>query len=115
VSLGSAVLSPVATGVLVLMAYGLAFIGGVVQQIGMFLSNNTAERIGAAVHYLIPSDAFFRMALSGLAPPNSILPEFAGGPFGSPSAATIGQVLFGAAYLVACLGAAAYLFERRDI
>jgi len=115
VSLGSAVLSPVATGVMVLMAYGLAFIGGVVQQIGIFLSNGTAERIGAAVHYLIPSDAFFRMSLNGLAPRTSILPDFASGPFGNPAAPTVSQVLFGVAYLVACMAAAAYLFERRDI
>ncbi len=115
VSLGSAVLSPVATGVLVLMAYGLAFIGGVVQQIGMFLQNGTAERLGAAVHYLIPSDAFFRMSLNGLVPARSILPEFASGPFGSPASPTVASVLFGVVYLVACLAAAAYLFERRDL
>jgi len=116
VSLGSVVLPPVATGVLVLMAYGLAFMGGVVQQIGILLGNGTAERIGAAVHYVIPSDAFFRMSLNGLAPPRSILSAFeSGGPFGSPTPPTIAAVLFGAAYLVVCLTVAAYLFERRDI
>ena len=116
VSLGSVVLPPVATGVLVLMAYGLAFMGGVVQQIGILLGNGTAERIGAAVHYVIPSDAFFRMSLNGLAPPRSILSAFeSGGPFGSPTPPTIAAVLFGTAYLVVCLTIAAYLFERRDI
>ena len=46
VSLGSAVLPPLATGVLVLMAYGLAFVGGIVQQIGMF--QRTARRSRSA-------------------------------------------------------------------
>lgn len=114
VALGSTVLSPIATGILVLMAYGLAFIGGVVQQIGIFLSNGTAGHIGGAVRYLLPSDAFFRMALHGLAPVSSVLP-FNIGPFGSPAPPTMGMVLYGVAYLVACLAAGAYLFERRDI
>ncbi|MCZ7664331.1 MAG: ABC transporter permease [Thermoleophilia bacterium] len=116
VSLGTAVLPPVATGILVLMAYGLAFIGGVVKQIGLFLGNGTAESIGDAVHYLLPTDAFFRMSLEGLAPRNlGLFGSFDLGPFGSPSPVRLSTVAFGLVYLLACLTASALLFSRRDL
>jgi len=116
VSLGTAALSPVATGIGTLMLFGVAFIGGIVQQIGKLLSNETAASLGGAVHYLAPTDTFFRMALSGLAPRNAGLAgQFLTGPFGEPLPPAAGPLLYGLFYLAACLLAAALLFRRRDL
>ena len=43
------VLPPIATGILSFMAFGMGFIGGVVQEIGVFLRSPTAEHLGQAV------------------------------------------------------------------
>ncbi|MHB0980771.1 MAG: ABC transporter permease [Thermoleophilia bacterium] len=116
VSLGTSVLSPVATGIGTLMLFGVAFIGGIVQQIGKFLDNETAASIGWAVHYLAPTDTFFRMALGGLAPRNAGLAgQFLTGPFGEPLRPAAGSVLYGLLYLCACLIGAALLFRRKDL
>ena len=118
VAVGTSLLAPIATGILAFMAFGLAFIGGVVQQIGIFIDNSTAEKIGAAVTYVFPSDHFFRMALSGLTPPSSggllgIVDQM--GPFGTPAGPTFWSIVYGVAYLVVCLVGAGLLFRRKDL
>jgi len=117
VSLISSVLAPVPTGIVAFMAFGLSFIGGVVRQIGMLLSNETAEVIGRIITYLLPSDNLFRMALSGLQPPSSLLGDILGnlGPFGIPVEPTTFSVVYAIVYLAACLGIAVALFARRDL
>ncbi|MCL5942711.1 MAG: ABC transporter permease [Actinobacteria bacterium] len=116
VSLGSAVLPPVATGTLALMAYGLAFIGGVVKQIGLFLQNHTAQTIGDAVHFILPTDAFFRMALDALAPRSlGVFGNIGLGPFGAGSPLRLSTLAYGLAYLLACFAASAFFFARKDL
>lgn len=117
VSLISTALAPVPTGIVAFMAFGLSFIGGVVRQIGMLLSNETAETIGEVITYLLPSDNLFRMALSGLKPPSSIFGGMLGnlGPFGIPVEPAAFPVVYAVIYLAACLGIAIRLFARRDL
>lgn len=115
VSLGTAVLPPVATGILVLMAYGLAFIGGVVKQIGLFLGNGTAE-YRRCRSLPAPHRRFLPHVARGLAPRNlGLFGSFDLGPFGSPSPVRLSTVAFGLVYLLACLTASALLFSRRDL
>lgn len=115
VSLLSTTLAPVATGIAVFMAFGLSFIGGVVRQIGLLLSNPTAEAIGAAVTYLLPSDSFFRMALAELAPRggNQLIENL--GPFGVTLEPGLWPLAYGALYTVACLALAINVFARKDL
>jgi len=109
-------LSPMATGIMVMMAFGLAFVGGVVQQIGGFLRNHTAEQIGGAVGYLVPTDTFFRMGLSGLEPRGGgLITTVNMGPFGQPTTPTLGLILYGLLYLAAFLILSLRLFARRDL
>lgn len=116
VALGTSVLPPVATGIGVLMLFGVAFIGGTVAQIGRLVQNDTAASIGDAVRYVAPSDAFFRMALARLAPRGAGLAgEFLSGPFGVPSGVETGMVVYGLGFLLACLAAAIVLFRRKDL
>jgi ABC-type transport system involved in multi-copper enzyme maturation permease subunit len=116
-TLASTVLSPVATGILALMAYGLSFIGGVVEQIGGLAQSSSAEMVGRVVGFLVPSDRLFRMALSGLAPsdegPLSVAQSF--GPFGAPMGPDIGGILYALVYVTVCFVVAGLIFARKDL
>src|SRR5665811_247094 len=116
VALGTSILPPVATGIGVLMLFGVAFIGGIVAQIGRLVQNGTAASIGDAVRYIAPTDAYFRMALERLSPRAAGLAgEFLSGPFGMPSGVEAGVVLYGVFFLLVCLTASVLLFKRRDL
>ncbi len=116
VSVASALLSSLTAGIVVFMAYGLSFVGGVVEQIGTFLSSGTAETIGRAVGYLVPTDPVFRMAIHGLLPdlgPLNALQQQMGPLAGVPPRP--GLIAYSLLYLVASLAAAVVLFARRDL
>jgi Cu-processing system permease protein len=116
VALGTSILPPVATGIGVLMLFGVGFIGGIVAQIGDLLQNETASSIGSVTTYVTPTDAYFRMALERLSPPSSGFGgQLLAGPFGMPADLDAGTIVFGLAYLGVCLLGATLLFRRRDL
>ena len=113
----SVVLPPIATGILSFMAFGMGFIGGVVQEIGVFLRSATAEHLGQAVTFIMPSDAFFRMGLHGLQPetPGLVAAVMQAGPFGSLVTPDVKLIAYGALYLAVLLVLATRLFARKDL
>ncbi len=115
VSLLTTLLAPVPTGIAVFMAFGLSFIGGVVRQVGLLLHNRTAEAIGAAVTYILPSDSFFRMSLSQLAPriANPLIQDI--GPFGVPMEPQAWPIVYGVFYIGVCLVLAVISLARKDL
>jgi len=60
--LGGTQLSTLANGVLVFAAYGVAFVGGWIEQIGAFLGNQTTVVIGILSSLLMPSEALWKRA-----------------------------------------------------
>jgi Cu-processing system permease protein len=116
-SIGTTLLPPLATGILVFMAYGVGFIGGVVGQIGDLLANHTAQTIGTAVGFLVPSDLLFRGGLHDLAPiiPSALSGIVQAGPFGSASPVSAAMLVFCFGYLVVALTAACWLFRHKDL
>jgi Cu-processing system permease protein len=116
-SVFTVVLPPIATGILAFMAFGMGFIAGVVQEIGVFLRSPTAEHLGQAVMYLIPSDVFFRMGLHGLQPrtPGLVAAVMQAGPFGSLVTPDWKLITYGLLYMVVALVIATRLFARRDL
>lgn len=59
---GGAVLSTLANGVLVFGLFGIAFVGGWIEQIGSFIQNQTAVNVGIISSLLIPSEALWKRA-----------------------------------------------------
>jgi Cu-processing system permease protein len=116
-SVMTVILPPIATGILSFMAFGMGFIGGVVQEIGVFLRSSTAEHLGQAVTFLMPSDAFFRMGLHGLQPstPGLVAAVMQAGPFGSLVTPDWKLIAYGALYVVVALVIATRLFAQRDL
>jgi Cu-processing system permease protein len=116
-AVGTTLLPPLATGILVFMAYGLAFMAGVVNQIGILLANQTAQTIGKVVAFLVPSDLLFRGGLHDLAPdiPGALSQLIQTGPFGTPSPIGPGMLLYCLGYLVVALAVSCRLFAQKDL
>lgn len=112
--LGGTRLSTLANGVLAFAAYGIAFIGGWIEQIGAFLGNETTVVIGILSSLLMPSEALWKRAsyemqtaLMEAAPPTPFT-----GVVSVPSAA---MVVYAVLYAAAALALAVHSFSRRDL
>jgi len=118
--LGSTRLPTLANGVLCTIAYGIAFIGGVIEQIGGLIQSSTMVDLGIASSLLMPVDAVHRKAISILMPGGLLLgdPGSMGGGgmgLGSPSMPSIWMLLYAALYVGLIMWAACRAFARRDL
>lgn len=109
----SSILPGLATGGVVFGLYGLAFIGGWIEQIGAMLHNPTAVKIGIITSLIIPSEALWRRATYEMQTPLVGAMEFS--PFGTVSAPSVAMVVYAGVYLALTLWAAINMFENRDI
>jgi len=111
----SSTLSTLATGGVVFGLYGLAFIGGFVEQIGAALRNETAVNIGILSSLIMPSEALLRRASYEMTPPITQTLGFGGGPLMVVSVPSPLMVTYGALYLALMLAFALRQFGRRDL
>jgi Cu-processing system permease protein len=112
---GGTRLSTVANGVVALGFYGIAFIGGWVEQIGGFTGIHSARTLGIAVSLVSPADALWRMAAYHMQP--SIVREIIDAPplFASASVPNMLMVWWAVGFMVATLAWAVRSFERRAL
>jgi len=111
--LGGATLSTLANGVLVFGMYGIAFLGGWIEQFGSFVQNQTAVNIGIISSLIIPSEALWKRAAYEMQSP--LVQALGFSPFTSgsvPSPLMIGYAIF---YAVIALLLAVRQFRRRDL
>ena len=108
----SSLMSTLATGVVVFMLYGLAFVGGWVEQIGTFFESQTAIDIGIASSLIVPSEALWRYAAAVMAP--SSAGSLAVTPFTVTSQPTPAFVIYAVVYTLALLVVTMVVFSRRD-
>ena len=113
--LGSTRLPTLANGVLCTAAYGIGFIGGLIEAIGALLSNQTMSNIGIVSSLLMPLDALHRKALSLLLPPGLLFQN--GGPpgMGGGSIPSSWMVVYGGLYVVVLIALATRAFANRDL
>lgn len=101
-----------ATGGIVFGLYGLAFIGGWVEQFGSIFQNDTAIKVGIITSLIIPSESLWKRAAFEMQAPVS-------GAFGSPFSTTSvpSPLMMGYAflYLVVILWIAVRIFQARDL
>jgi ABC-type transport system involved in multi-copper enzyme maturation permease subunit len=110
---GGTRLSTLANGITVFGLYGLAFIGGWMEQIGTMAGNATARYIGIGASLLVPSEALWHLASYYMQPPLTRDLNF--GPFVAasvPSAAMVGWAL---GYVLLALALAVRSFRARDL
>jgi Cu-processing system permease protein len=111
--LGGAMLSTLANGVMVFGLYGLAFIGGWIEQIGSFISNQTAIQIGVISSLIIPSEALWKRAAFEMQSP--LVRALGFSPFSSTSVPSGIMVWYAIIYILLTLGLAMRQFHRRDL
>lgn len=109
----SSTLSTLATGGVVFGLFGIAFLGGWVEQLGSFASNPTAVQVGIVSSLIIPSEALWKRAAYEMTSPFVRALGFS--PFSSPSVPSTAMVVYAVAYLVVCLLMAIRQFSRRDL
>lgn len=105
--------SALATGGVVFGLYGLAFLGGWIEQIGAVLNSPTAVQVGILTSLIIPSELLWRRAAFELQSPLSGLLGIS--PFGATSVPSILMVGYAVVYLLAVLALTVRVFQKRDL
>lgn len=111
--MGGAALSTLANGVLVFGLYGVAFIGGWIEQFGSFTGNLTAVNVGIICSLILPGEALWRRAAFEMQSP--LVAALGFSPFTSSSVPSPIMVLYALGYTLAAVGIALRLFHRRDL
>ncbi len=111
--LGGVRLTTIANGIVAFAFYGIAFIGGWVEQIGAAIGNDAARRVGTAISLLSPADAMWRRAAHEMQPSGAVgvnLTPFT--PFSVPSDA---MVVWALVFVVVMLVLAIRAFRHRAL
>ncbi len=113
-------LPPIAGGAIAVVAYGLAWLAGVLGKVGVVVGATTLIGISDASHVLLPTDALWQGVVYGLEP--SFVIGAAGGEFvatGSPFFAASGPppaiVAWSVVWVVLVLGLAVLQLRRREL
>ena len=110
---GSSAMPALATGGMVFGLYGLAFLGGWIEQIGALVSNPTAVQIGIVTSLVIPTEALWRRAAYEMQTP--LASALGMSPFGAFSVPSALMVVYAVVYLVIIFAVAVSTFNHRDI
>ncbi|HMD81332.1 MAG TPA: ABC transporter permease subunit [Anaerolineales bacterium] len=110
---GSSAMPALATGGMVFGLYGLAFLGGWIEQIGSLMRNPTAVQIGIVTSLMIPTEALWRRAAYEMQTP--LASTLGLSPFGAFSVPSVLMIAYAILYLVLALMAAINIFKQRDI
>ena len=115
--LGGTRLSTLANGVLVFGLFGIAFIGGWIEQIGGVLpdaaTRQTASNVGVVTSLIMPSEALWRRAAHELQ--SSLVGAMGFSPFSGSSYPSDLMIGYAVIFTGVCLLLAIQLFNRRDL
>jgi hypothetical protein len=97
--------------------YGIAFIGGWIEQIGTFLRNQaasqTAINIGIVTSLILPSEALWKRAAYEIQSP--LVAALGFSPFSSLSVPSLLMIVYAGLYLVVVFALVVRQFNRRDL
>ena len=110
---GGTRLSTLANAAMAFMLYGVAFVGGWIEQIGAIFRNETAVDIGIFVSLLNPADSLWRKAIDLFQPSLGVVENF--GPFGVFSQPNNVMIIYAVVYAAVFLFLALRSFSRRDL
>lgn len=111
---GGTRLSTLANGALVFMMYGIAFVGGWVEQIGALFRNETAVDLGIVSSLIMPTEVLWKKASLFFEPRLADNLVFAG-PFSVASLPSDAMIIYALLYLVGFIGLSLRSFGRRDL
>lgn len=108
-------------GVVALILWGVAWIGGIVGGVGLALGNETATHVGTATRLVLPTDGLWRGAVWALEPATVIGaargagPAVAGNPFFAADPPDPAYLAWCVAWIVVGLGVAIWSFQQREV
>jgi Cu-processing system permease protein len=111
-------LSTMTAGIAALGIYGIAFLGGWIEQIGTSMPLDDAAKlaardIGTITSLLSPTDVLWRLAAFQMMPP--LARSLPAGPFGTSTPASAAMIVWAAGYVVVMLVIALRQFSRRPL
>jgi ABC-type transport system involved in multi-copper enzyme maturation permease subunit len=106
-------LSALTSGACTLGLYGLAFMGGWIEQFGAIRHIKACVDLGILASLIMPSDALWRRVAFKVQPP--ILGAAGVSPFSSSAVPSTAMVVYAVVYAVLALVLAQIVFERRDL
>ena len=107
-------ISTLATGAAIFGLYGIAFIGGWVEQIGSFVQSTTAVNVGIISSLIMPTEAIWRKASFEMSSPLTQL-FFEHTPLIAHSTPSMLMIFYGIIYMIASIIIAIREFEKRDL
>lgn len=114
-------LSPMTSGVIAVVVFGMAWLAGFAEQIGMAFNNLTMINVGVVMSMLLPTDGLWRGAVYSMEPVavlalgSSSRAASAGNPFFVSAPPTTPYLLWAVIWVVVILGIAVFSFQRRDV
>jgi ABC-type transport system involved in multi-copper enzyme maturation permease subunit len=112
-------LPPIAGGAIAVVAYGLAWMAGVLGKIGVALGTTSLITVSDASRYLLPTDALWQGVVYGLEPSfviSAVSDEFArSSPFFAASPPPVTIVAWSAIWIVLVLALAIVQLRRREL
>jgi len=112
---GGTRLSTIANGVLTFMLFGLAFLGGLVEQVGALIRNQAAVNVGIISSLIMPADSLWKKASAYFQAGTVSNNPFELGPFAAITEPSSIMVVYAIAYLTVLLLLALRSFSRRDL
>jgi Cu-processing system permease protein len=109
----SSIMSALATGGTVFGLYGLAFIGGWIEQIGAIFNNQTAVQVGIVTSLIFPTEAIWRRATFEMQSALATVLQIS--PFTTTSVPSQIMIFYTLLYLVVTLTIAIRIFQNRDV
>jgi ABC-type transport system involved in multi-copper enzyme maturation permease subunit len=106
-------LGTLASGVTVFGLYGLAFVGGWMEQIGTMAGNATVRYIGIAASLVVPSESLWQLASYHMQPP--LTRDVQLGPFVTASVPSPAMVAWAMGYVLVTMAVALRVFRSRDL
>jgi ABC-type transport system involved in multi-copper enzyme maturation permease subunit len=117
--LGSTRLSPMTGGIVVLVLFGVAWIGGIAEGVGIAVNSTSVTNAGLATSLLLPTDGLWRGALFNLQP--AVLTAAGGGreaaanPFLVSAPPSTAYLIWAAAWMAIVLALTILSFVRREL
>ena len=113
-------LPPIAGGAIAVVAYGLAWMAGVLGKIGLALGTSTLVTLGDAIRFVLPTDALWQGVVYGLEPSfaiNQLKDQFVaqGSPFFASAPPSVAIVAWSVVWVVLLLALAVNQLRRREL
>lgn len=114
-------LAPMTGGIIALVLFFVAWIGGIALTIGQVFDNATITNIGLGSRLLVPTDGLWHGAIYYLEPSDILAVARAAGraragnPFYAENPLPLSYIIWCAAWLLGVLGLANWSFARRDL